>query len=431
MSSPSIPVPRDLGCRPLLVVANSSWYLLHYRHLLMETLQREGTHVMALSPMDSTTPELSRLLIHIPWRIYRSTDANPFSLAISFLRMLFLVRAIKPRLVHSHTLKANLLTVVVTAIFGVPCVLSFAGMGRLSKAKGLSRTAFMLVLRSIAFFAVRQRGSRWRSRLAPRRTSLIFQNPIDQQLFHAALPNSLAGQTHLIPGSGVPARYLEPRQRQLPCNQWCSQSPAAEPPYCELLFCGRLLRSKGIGTFLELASLLSGQRFTVFGGVDPSSKDSLLNSDLPALQRQHINVAFAGSQPDPLLQLDAAFPVLLAPSNYGEGLPRSVVEALALGIPVISSRAATCGIFSEATVYIAAGDAPGDYLRCFDQLLADHEAGRLQPRLQAGRTLVEQQLSELAIVQQTLALYKELESAHNQSYLLNKDDIRLQHWLAQ
>ncbi len=142
-------------------------------------------------------------------------------------------------------------------------------------------------------------------------------------------------------------------------------------------------------------------------------------------------MTFAGSQADPLLKLHAAFPVLLVPSKYGEGLPRAVVEALALGIPVITSQDATCGIFQQSTVYIANGDGPCDYLSCFDQLLDDHLAGRLQTRLLAGRTLVVQDLSEAATVKQTLALYKALESSHDQSYLLNKDDARLEHWLAQ
>ena len=414
--------------RPFLVIANSSWYLLHYRRLLLCTLKEHDHHVAALSPVDFATTELSHLLIHIPWRIHRSTDADPFYLGISLLRMLFLVRAIKPRLMHSHTLKANLLAVVVSAFFGVPCVLSFAGMGRLSKSKGPARLAFLLVLRIIAFFAVRQRCSRWHWRLATQRTALIFQNPIDQQLFQIALPNFPVGQSHLIPGSGVPARYLRPFLATPPVNQWRTLATAL--PSCELLFCGRLLRSKGIGTFLELTELIEGHSFTVFGGVDPSSKDSLLKADLPLLQRRHPNVTFAGNQADPLLQLRSAYPVLLVPSNYGEGLPRAVVEALALGIPVISSRAATCGIFSDATVYIADGDAPGDYLRCFDQLLSDHSSGRLQLRIQAGRSFVEQELSEVAVVQQTLALYEGLENDHDQSYLLNKDDERLQHWLA-
>ena len=52
--------------RPIVLVANSSWYLLHYRRLLLEALQSEGNHVVALSPVDSTVPALSKLLIHIP-----------------------------------------------------------------------------------------------------------------------------------------------------------------------------------------------------------------------------------------------------------------------------------------------------------------------------------------------------------------------------
>ena len=419
----------EQGFRPFLVVANSSWYLLHYRQLLLEALQREGEHVVALSPVDASTSSLSRLLIHIPWRIHRSTDANPFSLGISFLRMLFIMRAIKPRMVHSHTLKANLLAVVVTSFFGIPCVLSFAGLGRLSKSKGPLSLAFLLVLRTIAFFAVRERSSRWRWRLAPRRTALIFQNPMDKQFFLSALPKDLASQICLIPGSGVPTRYMQPVLETPLLNGWWI--PSSQPPSCELLFCGRLLRSKGIFTFLELADILDGHCFTVFGGVDPSSKDSLLRGDLLALKQKHPNVTFSGNLSDPLLQLHAEFPLLIIPSNYGEGLPRAVGEALALGIPVISSRAASCGIFSHKIVYISDGDAPGDYLRCFYQLLADHCAGRLQLRMQSGRRLVEQELSEDAVAKQTLALYKRLEINYDQSYLLNKDDDRMRHWIAQ
>ena len=424
--------------RPVLVLANSSWYLVHYRRLLLERLVRDSQHVVVLSPVDSSTSELSRLAVHIPWRIHRSTDSNPFSLAISFLRMLFLVRAIKPHLVHSHTLKANLLAAVVTAFFGIPCVLSFAGMGRLSKVQGTARLGFALVLRSIAFFAVRQRCSRWRWRLSPKRSAFIFQNPIDRSLFEAAVPHLPSSHNHLITGSGVPDSYLPGVAEQafpvrLP-NQWWKFPSELCPSVdlrCELLFCGRLLRSKGIGTFLEIAAMLEGHRFTVFGCLDISSSDSLHTTDLKVLQRQHSNVHFAGSQRDPLLHLQVPYPVLVVPSNYGEGLPRAIAEALALGIPVMSSRAASCGIFDDSTVYIADGDAPGDYLRCFDRLLADHAADSLITRLQAGRALVQRSLSERAIVEETLDVYQILENDRGNSYLLNKDDAQLHHWLAQ
>ena len=154
--------------------------------------------------------------------------------------------------------------------------------------------------------------------------------------------------------------------------------------------------------------------------MDLSSNDSLLNGELSSLQQQHPNLVFVGSQPDPLLNLDADYPVLIVPSNYGEGLPRAVLEAFSLGIPVISSRSATCGIFSEANVYISSGDDPGDYVSCFDQLLADHGSGRLQSRLQDCRNLVEQQLSESAVVQQTMNVYQSLQREQAESYLIDQ-----------
>lgn len=414
--------------RPILFVANSSWYLVHYRCFLIEALQQDGEHVIALAPVDSSTPQLSRLLVHIPWRIHRSTDANPFFLAISFLRMLFLVRAIKPRLVHSHTLKANLLAAVVTAFFGIPCVLSFAGMGRLSKATGFSRLGFLMVLRAITFLSFRQRCSRWSWLLASRRSAFVFQNPNDQQLFQSSVPGQSLPPSFLILGSGVPLAYLQPRPEGS-LIPW--SSPASHPPRCEFLFCARLLRSKGIGIFLELSSLLPGHRFTVFGGLDPSSQDSLRPADLLAFERQYPNVTLAGTQRDPLLGLQAEHPVLVVPSQYGEGLPRAVVEALALGIPVLSSRSATCGVFPDSTVYVADGDATGDYLRCFERLLSDYAALRLPDRLQLSRQLVEQHLSESVVVEKTLAVYQSLENSLPDSYLLDKDNMHLHDWLAQ
>jgi glycosyltransferase involved in cell wall biosynthesis len=423
--------------RPLLLVANSSWYLFHYRQLLLSRLRQKSQHVIALSPVDSSTPALSKLLIHIPWRIHRSTDSSPLSLGVSFLRLLFLVRAIKPRLVHSHTLKANLLVAVVTAFFGVPCVLSFAGMGRLSKASGLSRQAFVFVLRTIAFFAFYKRRSRWGWEPSPSRSIFIFQNPIDRLLFEQTLPKLSSNQNYLIPGSGVPVRYFSetaPLTDQLFPNQWWN--PALDQHHSsgschQFLFCGRLLISKGIVTFLEIAALLDRQQFTVFGGFDPSSRDSLLIADLPALQVQHPNVIFAGSISDPLLHLHFPFPVLLVPSNYGEGLPRAIAEALALGIPVISSQSATCGIFDSSTIYIADGDSPDCFLKCIDDLFADHAYGRLIPRLLAGKALVASSLSEESVVDQTLDVYTLFDDDLHKSYLLSKDDARLGHWLSQ
>ena len=73
------------------------------------------------------------------------------SFLISFFRMLLIIRAIKPKLIHSHTLQANLITSIVGSFFGINCIFSFAGVGRFAKSKGLSKIFFIIILRGYKF----------------------------------------------------------------------------------------------------------------------------------------------------------------------------------------------------------------------------------------------------------------------------------------
>ena len=45
------------------------------------------------------------------------------------------------------------------------------------------------------------------------------------------------------------------------------------------------------------------------------------------------------------------FPILIVPSIYGEGLPRGILEAMILNIPVVSSKA-SCNFFDDSMIYI-------------------------------------------------------------------------------
>ena len=106
-----------------------------------------------------------------------------------WLKMTLLVRAIKPKLIHSHTLKTNLLSSIVAFLYGIPIIISFSGMGRLSKSKGFKLFCFKLVLNLISFFSVRERNSRFSWTTNFSKSYLIFQNPIDKNIFDLNVPN--------------------------------------------------------------------------------------------------------------------------------------------------------------------------------------------------------------------------------------------------
>ena len=88
--------------RPIILIANSSWYIWHYRKLLIETLSKDKEHVIAVSPIDLNTKYISKKILHVPFKMFRSSSANPFSLIISLIKMYFTIRLLKPKLIHSY-----------------------------------------------------------------------------------------------------------------------------------------------------------------------------------------------------------------------------------------------------------------------------------------------------------------------------------------
>ena len=133
---------KSLSSRPIVITANSSWYIKHYRELLIKKLNRKIKFIIAISPIDNYTNQLSKILLHIPLRIKRENNFNLIYLIFSLIKMVLIVRVIKPRLIHSHTIKVNLISSITSSFYGIPCILSFTGMGTLSKQKGLKKFLF-------------------------------------------------------------------------------------------------------------------------------------------------------------------------------------------------------------------------------------------------------------------------------------------------
>ncbi len=414
-----------------MLIANSSWYLVHYRFLLIKELSKKNK-LITMSPVDMNSRKLSEYSIFIPWRIERSKDTNIFSLFVSFLRMLFLVRAIKPKLVHSHTLKANLLASIVTAIYGIPSVLSFAGMGRMSKRVGLSRIFFTKILELIGYFSSHQRESRLSWVSSYKRTALIFQNPIDKKTFDNSLDRSFRGLNILIPGSGLPQKYLN-NDNALESNQWYSGQTGEylDVSNISLIYCGRLLKSKGIDLFLDICSEATFRSCKIFGSIDPSSNDSLTKDSIRVFSEQNSNLNFQGSILDPLLLLKDSYPILILPSEYGEGLSRTILEAISLKIPVICSNTATCGIFNDDLLYVANDSTKEEYMKQISRVIIDYNQSRLRDKLFNSYNFIQNDLTESSIVDHTIKLYDQLLNDHVYSYLIGKDLPKENNWLAQ
>ena len=418
-----------LNSRPILVIANSSWYINHYRSLLLKKIANKNK-LITMAPVDESSIKLSKDSIFIPWRVHRSNDLNIFSLIFSFLKMMLLVRAIKPKLIHSHTLKTNLLSSIVAFLYGIPIIISFSGMGRLSKSKGFKLFCFKLVLNLISFFSVRERNSRFSWTTNFSKSYLIFQNPIDKNIFDLDVPN-LNNHKKIIPGSGLPNLYFRENPKNK-MNKWINKNidPNIKLKSITLIYCGRLLKSKGIYIFIEILKSSPNLKGIIFGSTDPSSKESISEVEIDSIKDKYKNIKFLGNKIDPLLKINEQFPIVLVPSEYGEGLPRTILESLSLKIPVICSKEALSGIFDTNQLNYAKNNSPQEYFKQILLIVDNYKNNFLKNKLDIGYNFVKTKFSEKNIVKSTITIYSYLLDKNNSSYLTKKNK-KESFWLAQ
>ena len=155
---------------------------------------------------------------------------------------------------------------------------------------------------------------------------VLFQNDDDRNLF---VEKDIVDfdKTVIVNGSGVDLKRFT---RTLP------------PREVSFLFVGRLIKDKGIREFIEAAKIVKKEfpeaRFDIVGDVD-DNPTSLQAEEVAAFRQEGI-ATFHGPQDDvvPFYQNCAVF---VLPS-YHEGTPRSALEALSVGRPVILTDAPGC-----------------------------------------------------------------------------------------
>ena len=195
------------------------------------------------------------------------------------------------------------------------------------------------------------------------------------------------------------------------------------------IFCGRLLYPKGIGTFLDLADIIPSAKFLVYGGRDESTNNSISLETINEIANQNSNISFLGPVIDPLLLEKISYPVLLVPSEYGEGLPRAILEAFSLKIPVLCSKTATCAIFQEKQVFISNEKNALSYKNLVEIMLQEYYDGTLTKRINSNFKFVSNKFKESIVANKTIQIYKELELENN-NYLLSKDIELEKNWIA-
>ena len=316
--------------RRLLVSAAGFYLLLIHRAGLFRALQDEGFQIVAAAPEGRGADELRQMGVEVEVLPFQPTGTSPVGDLMLMRRFMRLFRRLKPAAFLGFTVKPNIYGSVAARLTGVPSINNISGLGRVFT----SRT---LLTRLV------ERLYRWGLKSA---CVVFFENRDDARLF---LDRKIVRpeQVVALPGAGLDlAKFaLAPAKRK------------ASHPFT-FLFAGRLLWHKGIGEFAEAARLVRAEhpavRFQILGFVEPPSRDSVPESELRTWDDEGL-IEYLGGSTDVRPTIAAADCVVL-PSFYREGVPRILMEAAAMGRPVITTDMPGCrdAVDHEATGFICA-----------------------------------------------------------------------------
>ncbi|RJG17424.1 glycosyltransferase family 1 protein [Alcanivorax profundi] len=306
----------------IVMTSNTSWYLYNFRKQTIRAIQERGFSVVCLSPLDDFSVRLESELgvTHIALPMEgKSTRIVQELRSLLFIFRTF--RRYRPLFVFNFTIKLNLYGGLACTLLRLPFANNISGLG----------TAF--IHDSWLFRRVRQvYGS-----VNRRARHLFFQNEEDLAVFRDA---GLLGKTPmtLLPGSGVDLDHFA--FQPLPIGKTIT-----------FVMIARLLGDKGVREYAGACRLLKEQglpvRCLLVGPLGVSNHSAITEEEVLAWQGEGI-LEYRGATDD-VRPVIAESHVLVLPS-YREGMPRTVLEAAAMGRPAIVTDVPGCRQAIEAGV---------------------------------------------------------------------------------
>lgn len=303
----------------ILIFASEARSLVVFRWQLLKDLKRAGHEVIAVAPNQDpqTTEQLTGMGIHYRAVAFNRTGINPINDLRLLAMMSRLMQEIRPDIVFNYTIKPVIYGSLAAYFTGVPKIYSMVtGLGYIYSGQSFKQLALQ---------AITKRLYRWS--LASNQV-VFFQNNDDQQLFRQARILQATSRSVLLAGSGIDSSQFVP-------------VPLPQAPVFVLI--ARLIWEKGIQQFAEAAQQLKTRypqvRFCVIGPIEQSP------SAIPEAQIRHWHeqgiFEYLGATRDVRPYLAQAS-VFVLPSFYREGVPRTILEAMAMGRAIITTDAPGC-----------------------------------------------------------------------------------------
>lgn len=299
--------------KSIVVCSNYAWTVLNFRLGLIRRLKSEGYKVVVLTQFDGFEKEIASEVDSIEPLFISRKGINPFVDLFTILNISRCLIKHQANILLSFTIKPVIYGSIAARITNVSSVAMITGLG----TAFIATNWLTAIVKKLYAFSLSSA------------SAVFFQNNDDKELF---VENDLVDPMicQITPGSGLDIKkypYL----------------PYRSSGELVVLLVARLLWDKGIMEFVDAARALKNRfpkvQFQLLGPIGVENRTSIPESEVQKWVREGV-IRYLGETEDVKPYLEKACCVVLP--SYREGTSRVLLEAAAVGRPLIATNVPGC-----------------------------------------------------------------------------------------
>jgi glycosyltransferase involved in cell wall biosynthesis len=303
--------------KKIIFTSNTSMSLYKFRLNIIKSLTQKGFCVVLCAAEDEYSQRLKKEGLRIiPINLSRK-GINIFHDIKLMMYLFHIYKRERPDLVYNFSIKPNIYSSLAAAFNRIACVNTVSGMGSLFVQNNLL-THIVRQMYRISFKFTKK---------------VIFQNQYDLDFFINSI-HLKKDKAVLTSGSGVNLDYFNP--------SFCQNFTQSKKNFT-FLFIGRLIRHKGIDELIAASKIIKDKhknvQINLLGRIDLGNPSGITKRTIYKLTKEGL-INYFGAHDDVRPFICEADAIVLP--SYREGVPRALLESMAMEKPIITTNAIGC-----------------------------------------------------------------------------------------
>lgn len=288
---------------------------------------KEAGYEISIVGSEPSTPFDDAGIMYLKYNLFRGV--NPLADLISIKKLKKYFIEYKPDIVHAFDTKPSIIAMIAAKQAEVALkVRTINGMGYLFSTD----TLVVRCLRHVYYIL---------QKIASSNSDItIFQNPDDRRYF---IKRRLVKKecTMLVLGSGADFTQFSPNKINMHRSQKIKKILKLDHKPTVLMM-SRLVRTKGVIEYLEAATRIKKNgisvRFLIAGPLGSEGKQACSIQEIKRYSKWVDYIGICKDVPELLANCD----IFVLPTYYREGIPRVLLEAGSMGLPIITTDMPGC-----------------------------------------------------------------------------------------